>query len=432
MASHCLLVTHLSLTDLQQKRYGIYRRLAMLVESARATGVALRIFCLEPSRPESGDIDAQARAIAADVAATWGIDCEIVVGYHRAPSRLPWLFQQLLGVLNYRWDWLPARLLDRESRTRLAQEIARGPAFVIGHRLPMTSHLLPLLPAGAPLFFDLDDIEHLASLRGIPQQRSLRTRLFTLLTLPGLFLAEARAIARARRTFVCSTIDAERAARQFRTDKLFVLPNAIDMPAPDALSPPDAAGPSAARPSAARPIAARPILLMLGVYSYGPNLDAADWFVEQIFPLIQARNPDAEVWFVGGAPESLKSYRTDDPHVRFLGFVDDLAAIYRQAKVVICPIRHGSGTRVKLVEAAAWAKPIVTTTIGAEGLNMVDGIHAVYGDDAATFAQQCVKLLDDDAACAQLGRNARALAEQTYDKRRIVRMLTAELSTAID
>lgn len=411
MAPHCLLVTHLSLTNLQQKRYGIYRRLAMLAEAARAAGVALRIFCVQPAAEAVADADEAARAIAADIRASWGMECEVVVGRHRAPSRLPWLFQQLLGVANYRWDWLPAGLLDDDSRARLAAELARRPAFVIGHRLPMTSQLLPLLPKDVPLFFDLDDIEHLASLRGIPQQRSLRNKLFALIGLPALFRAEAQAIGRARRTFVCSTIDAERATKQFRTRKLFVLPNAVDMPE----------APSASVPAA-------PTLLMLGVYSYGPNLDAADYFIEEVFPLIQARNPAAEVRFVGGAPESLRSYGAERRGVRFLGFVDDLAAAYAQARVVICPIRYGSGTRVKLVEAAAWAKPIVTTTIGAEGLNMVDEEHALYGDDAATFAEQCVKLLGDDALCAHLGNNARALAERTYDKRTIVRTLAAELS----
>jgi glycosyltransferase involved in cell wall biosynthesis len=386
----------------------------MLAEAAIGTGVGLRIFCLQPPAEDAVDTEQLARDIAAQVSTLWGVDCRIIVGHHRGPSRLPWLFQQLLGTMNYRWDWFRRQLLDESSRTRLAQAIAAGPAFIVAHRLPMASLLLPLTPAGVPVFFDLDDIEHLASLRGIPQQRSLRNKLFAILSLPSLMWAEARIIGRARRTFVCSTIDAERTAKQFHTNNLFVLPNAVDMPAL-----------ADATPAAV----AQPILLMLGVYSYGPNLDAADWFIEEIFPLIQARNPTAEIWFVGGAPESLKSYKTARPGVRFLGFVDDLGTVYRQAKVVICPIRHGSGTRVKLVEAAAWAKPIVTTTIGAEGLNMVDGVHAVYGDDAAAFAAQCVKLLDDDELCAQLGLNARAHAEKTYDKRRIVRTLSTELST---
>jgi hypothetical protein len=384
----------------------------MLAESAVAAGVALRIFCLEPAATATTDIAALEKTIAADIAGLWGIDCEVIVGNQRTGSRVPWLLQQMLGTLNYRWDWFRRQLLDERSRQRLAQEIGRRPAFIIAHRLPMTSQLLPLTPADVPIAFDLDDIEHLAVLRGIPQLNSLRNRIFAALSLPGLLWAEMKAVGRARRTFVCSNIDAERMARQFRTDRVFVLRNAVDMPAlPVVATPPPA-----------------PIMLMLGVYSYGPNLDAADYFVDEIFPLVQAQNPAAEIWFVGGAPESLKSYGIDNPGVRFLGFVDDLAAVYAQARVVICPIRQGSGTRVKLIEAAAWAKPIVTTTIGAEGLDMADSEHALFGDDAAVFAKQCVKLLDDDELCVQLGRNARALAEQSYDKRQIVRTLATELS----
>jgi glycosyltransferase involved in cell wall biosynthesis len=417
LAPHCLLVTHLPLTNLLQKRYGIYRRLTMLAEAAIGAGVGLRIFCLQPPTEDAVDTEQLARDIAAEVSALWGVDCEIIVGHHRGPSRLPWLFQQLLGTMNYRWDWFRRQLLDENSRTRLAQAIVAKPAFIVAHRLPMASLLLPLTPAGVPVFFDLDDIEHLAVLRGIPQLNSFRNQLFAALSLPSLLWAETKAIGRARRTFVCSNIDAERTARQFRTDRLFILRNAVDMPAIPATAP--------AKPAA-------PILLMLGVYSYGPNLDAADYFVDEVFPLIQAHNPAAEIWFVGGAPESLKSYKTENPGVRFLGFVDDLGAVYNQARVVICPIRQGSGTRVKLIEAAAWAKPIVTTTIGAEGLDMVDHVHALFGDETASFAAQCVKLLDDDDLCTQLGRNARALAEQSYDKRKIVQKLAIELSKHTD
>lgn len=413
---HCLLVTHLSLTNLHQKRYGIYRRLAMLAESAVTSGVSLRIFCLQPASHENIDTAKLSQTIAVEVSELWGIDCEIIIGHSRAPSRLPWLFQQMLGVLNYRWEWLSRQLLDRESQDRLAQEIARKPAFIIAHRLPMTSLLLPLTPTEVPIFFDLDDIEHLAIMRGIRQLSSLRSKLFAVLALPSLAWAEAKAIGRARRTFVCSKIDAERAAKLFRSNQLFILPNAVDIPTLATTTSDAAATPAA------------PIMLMLGVYSYGPNLDAADYFVEEVFPLIQQKNPAAEVWFVGGAPEYLKSYKTSNSGVRFLGFVDDLGAIYNQARIVICPIRQGSGTRVKLVEAAAWAKPIATTTIGAEGLNMVDGVHALFGDTAATFAEQCIKLLNDNLLCTHLAGNARTLAEQTYDKQKIVKKLADELS----
>ena len=106
------------------------------------------------------------------------------------------------------------------------------------------------------------------------------------------------------------------------------------------------------------------------------------FFLEHVLPHIRNSRPDAEVWFVGAGADQLKSFSNSTPGVRFLGFVDDLAKVYQTARVVICPIRYGSGTRVKLIEAAAWGKPIVSTTIGAEGLNMSHQEHALFGDYA--------------------------------------------------
>jgi len=412
LTARCLIATHLSLADLREKRYGIYRRLALLAQSASAAGARLRIFCVEPRAGTDVDIGKMTESIRADVRDLWGVDCEIAIGRTNTPSRLPWLLQQVQGVLRYRWQLLSRQLLDPPSRQRLREEISKHPDFIIAHRLPMMSELLPLTPRSVPVFFDLDDIEHLAILRGVPRLNSLRNKIFALMSLPALLCAEAVAIARARRTFVCSKMDAVRAGKTFRSKTLFVLPNAIEMPAaPDTMP-------------------AAPILLMLGIYSYGPNRDGADYFISEIFPLIRARTPQAQAWFAGGAPDSLHSYRANVEGVHFLGFVDSLATVYAKARVVICPIRQGSGTRVKLIEAAAWAKPIVSTTLGAEGLDMKDGVHALFGDDPQIFAERCLTLLADDALCARLGRNARALAEQTYDKQTIVRELAAELQSA--
>lgn len=412
LTSHCLIATHLSLTNLREKSYGIYRRLALLTQSASAAGVKLRIFCVEPRAAMATAPHSLSQGIRAEIRELWGIDCEIMIGRTNVPSRLPWLAQQMTGALSYRWQWLSRQLLDPASRQRLREEIDKRPAFIIAHRLPMMSELGPVTPRNVPIFFDLDDIEHLAILRGVPQLNSLRSKIFALLSVPALLLAEAAAIARAQRTFVCSKIDADRAAKSFHSKKIFVLPNAVEMPhAPDTT------------PTTS-------VLLMLGIYSYGPNQDGADYFISRIFPLIRARHPQAQAWFVGGAPEHLRSYRAGVEGVNFLGFVDNLAEVYTKARVVICPIRQGSGTRVKLVEAAAWAKPIVSTTLGAEGLNMVDGTHALFGDDPQVFAERCLTLLADDALCAKLGRNARVLAERTYDKQAIIKTLATEFQLA--
>jgi glycosyltransferase involved in cell wall biosynthesis len=121
--------------------------------------------------------------------------------------------------------------------------------------------------------------------------------------------------------------------------------------------------------------------------------------------------------------EALASFARAPANVRFLGFVEDLTALYGQARVVVCPIRYGGGTRVELVEAAALGKAIVTTTLGAEGLGMRPGQEALFADLPAAFAEACARLIQDDALCEKLGANARRLAVEQFDQERIVARL---------
>ncbi len=414
MSRTCLLVTHLSLAGLASKQYGIYRRLSLLAQAVIETGMKLRIFCVVPDSERanfSGDL---ATSIAGDIKTHWGIEAEIFVGALKPSSTLPWLLQQAMGVCRYLWSPLVHNMLDLHSKATLRQLLDSDIDFIVAHRLPMMAITQQSLTKYKPIIFDLDDLEHVAALRSIPEIKSVRNKLFTLLSIPALILAERRAAENAISTFVCSKIDAIRAGNLLPSKGIFVLPNAIAIPPVPA------------------PTSANPILLMVGIYSYGPNKDAADYFLEEVMPYIRRARPDAEIWFVGAGADHLKSFDKNSPGVRFLGFVDDLAKVYHEARVVICPIRFGSGTRVKLVEAAAWGKPIVSTTMGAEGLGMSHQEHALFGDTAEEFAQHCVTLLTDSNLCERLGNNARTLAQKTYDRKEIISLLAREINTHID
>jgi glycosyltransferase involved in cell wall biosynthesis len=166
-------------------------------------------------------------------------------------------------------------------------------------------------------------------------------------------------------------------------------------------------------------------ILMVGAYTYGPNADAAEFFINDILPLLRKRFPEAQLWLAGAGTEGLASFGRAPANVRFLGFVDDLAALYAAARIVVCPVRYGGGTRVKLVEAAAWGKAIVTTTLGAEGLGMSPGRDALFADLPGEFAEACARLIEDEALCASLGGNARRLAIEQFDQVRIVARLAS-------
>jgi glycosyltransferase involved in cell wall biosynthesis len=162
---------------------------------------------------------------------------------------------------------------------------------------------------------------------------------------------------------------------------------------------------------------------MVGAYTYGPNLDGAEHFINQILPRLRIRVPTVEFWLVGTGVEHLPSFVHAPPNVRFLGFVEDLSSIYAAARVIVCPIRYGGGTRVKLIEAASWGKPIVSTTLGAEGLGFRSGEEALLVDKPELFADACARLIEDDGLCETLSQNARRLAIERFDESRIVEQL---------
>jgi hypothetical protein len=139
-----------------------------------------------------------------------------------------------------------------------------------------------------------------------------------------------------------------------------------------------------------------PSLLFQGSLNYAPNMDAADWFVREIAPRIRDLVPGAVVRLVGRPTPGVE--RLDEPpRVTVVGRVADMGAELERADLVVVPLRYGSGTRIKILESFAHRIPVVSTTIGAEGLDVVDGVHLLIGDDPDTFAAQCQRVLTDAA-----------------------------------
>lgn len=136
-----------------------------------------------------------------------------------------------------------------------------------------------------------------------------------------------------------------------------------------------------------------PTLLLPGLFFYGPNADAASWLDAEIFPLVRAQLPEARLRLVGQAPAWFARF-DHRPAVTVVGHVDSMEPELHMADVVVVPIRYGSGTRVKILEAFAHRIPVVSTTIGAEGLGLEHGRHLLLADDAESFAQNCVLLLE--------------------------------------
>ncbi len=285
---------------------------------------------------------------------------------------------------------------------RVAESLAKRPDLVFASRLLAMGPLLRSRIRPARLFFDLDDIEHRKLIRDTAEAPRGLGKIVSPAHVLQLTLAERQAAKMADTTFVCSEEDRRYLQRIGMGRGVAVVPNGLLVPA---------------NPS---PPCADPTMLFLGTYGFGPNCAAAHRLVTRIFPLVRQQVPEAQLIVAGNRPERIASFRSSPPGVTFTGFVPDLDALYARSRVVACPITTGTGTRLKLIEAASYGRPMVSTRIGAEGLAFEDGREIMLRDDDEGFAAACVSLLRDDAACARLGAAARARMKASYAAEGIV------------
>jgi len=172
-------------------------------------------------------------------------------------------------------------------------------------------------------------------------------------------------------------------------------------------------------------------LVFTGSMDWVPNHDAMEYFYRDIFPLIRREEPDVDMWMVGrNPPASLVRLVENDPKVHVTGRVEDVRPFMSRSSVFVLPMRTGSGTRLKVLEAMASGKAIVSTPIGAEGLPVTDGENIILADSPREFAQSVVTLIRDSASRRRLEINARALSESGLSWRAAaVRLEAAVLAT---
>jgi polysaccharide biosynthesis protein PslH len=156
-------------------------------------------------------------------------------------------------------------------------------------------------------------------------------------------------------------------------------------------------------------------LVFTGTMDFRPNADAVEWFARDVLPRIRSVRPDAELVAVGQRPGPRLWRRHGRDGITITGAVDDVRPFLARASVVVAPLRFGSGTRVKLLEAMACARPIVATTLAAEGLAVRDGRELLLADGPEPFARAVLALLADPARARRLGRAGHALVRARHD-----------------
>jgi len=214
------------------------------------------------------------------------------------------------------------------------------------------------------------------------------------------FNMETKSIPAYDQIFTCSHHDKDMLQNRFPDKVVTVLPNVVPIPT------------KAAKKKTNQVLT----ILFVGTMGYFPNFDAIQFFTRQIAPVLRKKSPMPwNLRIVGMPPQKnwlrkLKHF----PEINFSGFVKDLYPEYEAADIVVAPIRGGGGTRIKILEAFAHGVPVVSTSKGAEGLNVENGIHLLIEDNPDLFAHACIRLMNDPLLRDEMSRRAFDLAASQY------------------
>ncbi|MGY4234697.1 glycosyltransferase involved in cell wall biosynthesis [Bradyrhizobium sp. USDA 4449] len=390
--------------------HAVYRRLGMFVTAVAATCDDVEM--LHFAQPGHWSFEKERNELNVMQSSYWGAKVSTIV----APANqfTPSWSGHAKSMLSVGYQGRFAGLAGRQQVEAVHSRLHQQPALVFAHRLSAMIPILKLDGNLPPVFFDLDDIEHWLTVRAALDKQSSLRAYRRLVQVPAIIAAERSAARLARRTFVCSELDAAYLRRLGYGNGVTCIPNAIGVP------------------EHPQPVAKEPTILFLGGYHFAPNADAADRLISRIWPMILSEHPEARLIIAGNSPQSLKSFNAAPPGVEFPGIVADLEALYRHTRIVCCPITRGGGTRLKLVEAAAYGKPIVSTAIGAEGIFLEDGKDILIREQDEAIAEACSRLLVNDALCARLGEGAHAKAGRCYDLQQIRTQIIGQLLEGAD
>ncbi|WP_338664458.1 glycosyltransferase family 4 protein [Pararoseomonas sp. SCSIO 73927] len=387
--------------------HGTYKRIALYVRALHAQGFSVEIayYVTDAEVAPSADLGAAARKQEAAEAAYWGFPVRVHLLRRRA---YPTTFANyyLRGIASAGNQPAMAPWAGPAQAEGVGALLDSGPDLVVVNNLHATCALLQAGRRPKRLFADLDDVQHLVRLRWCRTPPLSVGKALMLSHIPALLLAERKAASLAERMFVCSEADRRHLAR-LGFPRVTVVPNAAEIP------------PHPAKPTD------EPTLTFVGGIGHTPNREAAERMVRHIFPLVRARRADARLIIAGQGSEELGPATGNPPGVEFRGFVPDIEALYDRTAVFVCPMLNGGGTRIKLLDAAAYGLPVVSTRMGASGILFEDGRDALLRDSDQAFAEACLHLLSHPAEARRLGSAARRLMQDSYDARAIQRQLGA-------
>ena len=161
------------------------------------------------------------------------------------------------------------------------------------------------------------------------------------------------------------------------------------------------------------------LMAFSGAMDWLPNVDAVEFFAREILPMVRARRPDARLLVVGRDPAPRLVHRLAGRGIEFTGTVDDVRAHLARAALFVVPLRVGSGTRLKILEAWALGKAVLSTSLGAEGLPACDDRNISIADGPDVFAERAAALLGDPDRAGRLGASGRQAVEEAFSWKRV-------------
>jgi polysaccharide biosynthesis protein PslH len=292
--------------------------------------------------------------------------------------------------------------------------LARTPVDLVHCDHVQVAHALP--SAGAPRIVNAHNVENVAVRRLADNERRPWRRALLGWEARKTEGSERATYATVDHCLAVSATDAAKIEALVPGLRVTVVPNGVDV---KAFAVPDTA------PD-------RNLVVFVGSMDWSPNVEGVMWFARQVVPAIRRMRPTTSFLVVGRRPARrlIRALRQAD--VRCTGTVDDVRPFIERAAVVVVPLLSGSGTRLKILEAWAMGKAVVSTRVGAEGLPAEHAVNALVIDGAFAFAHAVTQLLDDEQTAVRLGANGRKTVEESFSWERVAESLLAAYTDTVN
>lgn len=286
------------------------------------------------------------------------------------------------------------RFYSRSMRERIQIELLKGRSdLIVSDGL---YSLVNIPDTIIPIILNCHNIEHVIFARYALTETHMVKKIYAGMEARLIRRAERKAFHRVSAAMACSQVDIKLARELNPELDVALVPNVVDT---------DVIRPQQDRASDD----GRPVLLFQGIMDWYPNRDAVAFFARTILPHIARQYSNVRFVIAGrNPPRDFVSGFSDIKNIEFTGTVPDIRPYLVAATVVIVPLRVGGGTRIKILEACAAGKAVVSTSIGAEGLDLKDNVEILIADNPAEFARRVLELLGDPKKCEKLGQHARS------------------------